>query len=294
MVEQETNYLSLFCRGLILNELSVHVLLLKGFAFGKIRNEGSKSKMKLNMRFPIPTLGFTQRPQKQFFKIIDDVISFTRLNTFLFSILNKRKSVFLLVYNNELHTNIPIYFVAKLFRIRVLTFVPEFYDKSVFDGSLFRKLKWYGFLLNFYYLNRISNKLIVFSNFLKDEYIKKGFGEANIIVQPNLTDFEYWFLKETEIKYLIGYSGTPSIKDGLYDLFRAIKLLINENLHVSLLVVGNSTFGSSLIPELKIECQKLGISEYVTFTGLVELPKVREYYSRVQNFSNYTSFDNPD
>jgi glycosyltransferase involved in cell wall biosynthesis len=160
-----------------------------------------------------------------------------------------------------------------------VTFIPEFYDKSVFSGSFFRRLKWYGFLINFSYLNKISNKLIVFSHFLKNEYIKRDFNESDIIIQPNLTDFEYWITKEAEIKYTIGYSGTPSVKDGLYDLFKAISLLKNKTFHVDLLVIGDSTFGNSLIPELKIECQKLGILEKVTFTGLVESSMVKKYLS---------------
>lgn len=272
------NYLNLFCRGLILNGCSIRVLLLKGFAFGSFKNEGSRQNV-TEYGVPYTYLSLTLRSQNQILKFFDEIISFSRLNAFLFSILNKRKSISLLIYNNELHSNIPIYLIAKLFRIRIISFVPEFYDKSVFDGSFFRKIKWYGFIINFYYLNKISNKLIVFSHFLKEEYIKQGFNGANIIIQPNLTDFEYWITKETKIKYMIGYSGTPSVKDGLYDLFRAIKLLQNEDFHVSLLVIGDSTFGKSLIPELKIECQKLGILVKVTFTGLVELSKVREYLS---------------
>ncbi len=46
-----------------------------------------------------------------------------------------------------------------------------------------------------------------------------GFNEQKIIVQPNLTDFDFWSSDNAEIKYTIGYSGAPYLKDGLLDLF---------------------------------------------------------------------------
>src|ERR1035437_5109279 len=271
-------YLSLFCRGLKLNGCSIKVLLLKGFAFGSYTNKSSKRNV-TNYGVPYTYLSSPKRPQNQILKIFDDLTSILHLIVFLISIFNQRKSTSFLIYNNEIQTNIPIYLIAKLFRIRIITFVPEFYDKSEFHGTFFRKLKWYGFLLNFNYLNRISNKLIICSHFLKEEYIKQGFHDANIIIQPNLTDFEYWETKNIEIKFTIGYSGTPYIKDGLNDLFKALSILQAEGIHLTLLVIGDSNFGQSLIPKLKEECSRLGISEKVYFTGLVESAMVKKYLS---------------
>lgn len=272
------NYLNLFCRGLILNGCSIRVLLLKGFAFGSCKNEGSRQNV-TEYGVPYTYLGFTQRPKFSFLKLFDDILSLLRLIIFLFSILNQRKSISLLVYNDEIQTNIPIHLFSRLFRIRKITFVPEFYDKSDFKGSLFKKIRWYGFILNYYYINKHSDKLIVFSHFLKDEYIKQGFERENIIVQPNLVDFEFWKTKGAKIKYTIGYCGTPSIKDGLHDLFKAVSLLQGENIHISLSVIGDSTFGTSLIPDLKIDCQRLGIQGKVTFSGLIDSKLVKQYLS---------------
>jgi len=140
-----------------------------------------------------------------------------------------------------------IHFIGRLLRIRIVRFVAEYIDKSQFNGSFFRKLKWYGFLLNFKYLNQNSDKLIVFSFFLRDEYIKMGYDEHDIIVQPNLTDFEFWLSGNTDIRYTIGYSGAPYLKDGLQDLFTALSLLRKEGMSVTLLVIGDATFGKSLI-----------------------------------------------
>jgi glycosyltransferase involved in cell wall biosynthesis len=271
-------YLNLLCRGLNINGCKIRVLLLKGFAFGHYKNYDSKNNI-TEYGIPYRYLGFTKRPKNILLKILEDLKSFLNLIAFLFSILNKRKSISLLVYTDEIQANILIYLMSLIFKIRVITFVAEYYDKSDFRSSIFRKLRWLGFIFNFNHLIKLSDKLVVFSHFLRDEYIKKGFNEANIIIQPNLTDFDYWITNDSKVKYTLGYSGTPTIKDGLYDLFKAINLLQNEGIHVSLLVIGDSAFGRSFIPELETECKKLGIEGKITFTGLVETSMVKQYLS---------------
>jgi len=133
--------------------------------------------------------------------------------------------------------------------------------------------------MNYKHLNTKSDKLLVFSHYLKNFYLGLGYDEKKILVQPNLTDFEFWKQGGTETRYTFGYSGAPYLKDGLNDLFQAISLLNGENLDISLLVIGDATFGKSLIPSLKEECAKLGINEKVYFTGLVELQQVKQFLS---------------
>jgi glycosyltransferase involved in cell wall biosynthesis len=269
-------YLNLFCHGLKLNGCFIRVLLLKGFAFGNYKYMGSRKNI-TDYGVPYTFLGFTQRPRNQFLKLTEEFFSLLRLLIFLFSLSGKRNSVTLLIFNSEIQSNLPIHQIARLFRIKVIKFVAEFIDKSQFKGSFFRRIKWYGFLLNFKYLNRNSDKLIVFSFFLKEEYIKMGFDEHKIIVQPNLTDFSFWLSENAKIKYTLGYSGAPYLKDGLLDLFNAVSFLQNEGINVTLLVIGDATFGKSLIPGLMNECRKLNISDKVTFTGLVDSSMVKEH-----------------
>ena len=271
-------YLNLFCRGLKSNGCSISMLLLKGYAFGNYTYNGPRKNVSED-GIPYTYLGFKQRPQNHLLKVFDEIISISRLIIFLLSLINKRKSINILVFNSEIQYNIPIYLIAKIFSIKTSKFVAEFIDKSEFSGSFFRKLKRYGFIFNFKYLNKMSDKLILFSFYLKNEYIKMGYDEKSIIVQPNLTDFEFWKPTKTEIKYTLGYSGAPYLKDGLFDLFKAISFLHDKNINVTLLVIGDAIFGESLIPMLKVECKRLGLSEKVTFTGLVESSLVKQYLS---------------
>jgi glycosyltransferase involved in cell wall biosynthesis len=112
-------------------------------------------------------------------------------------------------------------------------------------------------------------------------YLNRGISEDKIIVQPNLTDFDYWQIKE-EIKeeseeYTLGYCGTPTLKDGLNDLLQAVSELKNRKKRVTLLIIGDVTFGKSRIPDMIKFCESLNISELVTFTGLVSSENVKRY-----------------
>jgi glycosyltransferase involved in cell wall biosynthesis len=271
-------YLNLFCKGIKFNDFFIEVLLLKGFAFGNNIVTNKKKNITVD-GIPYRYLSATQRPKNSILKIANDVVSIFSIIINLLSRIPKRKNTTILAYCNELQFNLPIYLISKLIGIRIISFVPEYYDKSVFDGSIGRKLNWYGFLINFNFLNRLSYKLIVFSTFLKGLYIKKSYPESDIIIQPNLTDFDYWKIDNIELKYTLGYSGTPSMKDGLHDLFKSIEILRKRGVETNLLVIGDAIFGNSLIPQLKNECAKLGIIDLVTFTGLVKVEEVKEYLS---------------
>lgn len=275
------NYLNLFCKGLKFNGYNIKVLLLKGFAFGKFSTKHNRKNVTtdgITFRY----LGKLARPHNPFYKIVDEFFVHIKLIGLMFSLLPKRKTTSLLVYNNEVHTNFVIYTMASLFGIKIISFVPEYYSKDTFKGSFFRRIKWYGFLFNFTYLNKLSYKLIVFSHFLKDQYLNLGYKESNIIVQPNLTDFDFWETKHPVIKYTLGYSGTPGVENGLLDLFAAMSILKKEGINTTLSVIGDRLFGNSLIPELMEVCKDFDIAENVVFKGLVELDEVKKYLSECE------------
>lgn len=269
------NFLNLFCKGVKEQNFKIKVFLLKGFLFGNFTTSHKRINL-TDYNVPFIYLGYIKRPHNFFAKFVDEFLTFFNLLAKLFSLLKNRSNTIILIYNNELQSNIIIYLFCKIAGIKVVTFVPEFYGKYVFAGSFLRQLKWYGFLFNFYFLNKLSYKLIVFSFYLKEQYLNKGYKETDIIVQPNLTDFDYWEMQNSVKSYTIGYSGSPSIKDGLHDLFTAISILKKKAIHVNLLVIGDSPFGNSLIPDLKLVCKDLGIDDSISFTGLVELDVVKK------------------
>ncbi|MBP7507722.1 MAG: glycosyltransferase [Prolixibacteraceae bacterium] len=272
------SYLNLFCRGLKSHGQEIDVFLLKGFDFGNYKYDSLKENI-TEEGVHYTYLSSVQHPKNNFFKILDQILSLFHLTQLLFSLIKNRNTVRVLLYTSSLFFNIPIHLFSKITGIEIYKFVAEIIDISQFNRSLMGRLKRMGYMINFRFLNKLSDKLIVFSFYLKNEFVKMGFDENKIIVQPNLTDFNYWVNFNADIKYHIGYSGAPYKKDGLYDLLGAIKILKDTNLKIILLVVGDVTAGKSLIPGYKDECKKHGIEDQVTFTGLVKLEKVKEYLS---------------
>lgn len=270
------NYLNLFCKGLKENKKNISVWLLKGFAFGS-KKVNKRRKNISSDGISYIYLCAANRPLAMLNRIRDEMISFFRLIYYLLKLTNKRKSTSILLYNSELFFNITIFIISKLLRINIISFVSEFRDKSDYNTSFLRKLKWYGYLFNVYFLYRKSSQLIVFSSYLKELYIRQGVYPEKIIVQPNLTDFDIWRTDEKPIKYTLGYSGTPTIKDGIIDLFEAISVLRENNIEITLLLIGDRLFGESLIPKLKEIAKTLNIADLITFTGLVATEEVKYY-----------------
>jgi len=269
-------YLDLFCRGMLQAGYSVNVFLTRGHAFGE-NKERILRKNTTPEGIPYTYLGLSRRPSPPLFKLADDFLTFFRLLILLPKLVYKRKETKILVYHIDLIHSILIYLTASLFRIKVFTFVPEYFYKAQFKGFN-NKIKWFNFILTFDLCMPFSDGLIVFSSFLNDVFLKKGIDKNRIFIQPNLTDFEFWTPTGKMEEFTVGYSGSPGKKDGLPDLFRAVSLL-KDKFDINLLVVGDSTFGKSMIPALKTECEELGISTRVVFTGLVDYVKVKEYLS---------------
>jgi glycosyltransferase involved in cell wall biosynthesis len=101
-----------------------------------------------------------------------------------------------------------------------------------------------------------------------------------ILLIPNIIDlkeFERDSIKPyNETKITIGYAGTPTNKDGIQELFVSFSILARSNANIHLLIIGDTTTGSSVIPELLKFAKKLGIHDKTTFTGLVPFCSVPE------------------
>lgn len=273
------NYLNLFCRGITSSGSNIEVFILKGY-FLKGRKTDNRKRNVTDYGVNYTYLGFVNRSSNKIIKIIGDIYGFFSLGCLLLSLFKTRKRITVFAYNNEIQHSLPLNLYCRLTGIKIVTFVPEYYDISEFSGNLFRKLRWYGFLLNFHYVNRLSDKLIVFSNYIKNKYLEKKFPESKILVQPNLTDFDFWHKDEKNQTYAVGYSGTPYKKDGIEDLLSAIGILKKNNIDVNILIVGDVVNETSIIPSLAEFCEKLRIRQSVTFTGLVPIEDVRDWLNK--------------
>jgi glycosyltransferase involved in cell wall biosynthesis len=275
------NYLNLFCKGLANCGSETEVYILKGyFLRGKKTNDAKKNVTDYGVAYSY--LGFVNRSSKKIIKIIGDLYGLFSLNCLLLSLFTRRENIKIFAYNNEVPNSLLLNLYCKLARIKLVTFVPEYYDISEFSGNLFSRMRWKGFLLNFNYINRLSDKLIVFSSYIKNKYIERKFPENKIMIQPNLTDFDFWDKNEKNVSFTIGYCGAPYKKDGIGDLLKAVSLLKKKNIEVRALIVGDVMNEKSIIPSLAEYCEKLGIRETITFTGHVPIEDVRDWLNKCE------------
>ena len=273
------NYLNLFCKGLVSSGQEIEVYILKGYFLQGQRTDDSK-KNRTDYGVKYTYLSFIHRSSNNMVKVIGDLYGIISLTALLLSFFTKRKNITIFSYNNEPQHSILLNIYCRLTGINLITFVPEYYDKSVFAGNIFHKLRWYGFLLNFHYLNRLSDKLIVFSTYIRERYIQKQYRESRILVQPNLTDFDFWDMNKDEIIFTIGYSGTPYKKDGIEDLLASISILHKMNYKVNAVIIGDVVTEKSIIPSLKEYCRELQIEKSIMFTGHVPLEEVRNWLNK--------------
>ena len=275
-------YINLFCKGVKENGGEIKVYLFKGYV-NKDHKRKKNRKNTTNEGVNYTYQGFSNRPKKKILKVVEDILAIFRTTVLMLKIVVNKKNKTILVYSDEFLSNLPIYLLSKLFRIRLVSFVPEFYDKEELKKmGLINKIKWNLFLLNFSFLNKLSDKLIVFSTFLKKEYIIKGYNPDNILIQPNLTDLNEWHISNQPTEYTLGYAGIPSKKDGVSDLITSINLLKEKRVIVNALIIGDSWGNESYITELKALCVKLNISNQISFTGLVSRQAVKNYLSKCQ------------
>ncbi len=275
-------YVNLFCKGVKENAGKITVYLFKGHIY-KDHKKNKNRKNITDYGVQYTNLGFANRSQNKILKIIEDSLSILRTFGLMFMIFFKRKRVIILVYSNGLPFNIPVYFLSKLFRIEIVSFVPEFIEtEEIKKMNLFQKLMSYSFVINYNFLNKLSNKLIVFSSFLYSEFIEKGFDKRNIIIQPNLTEMSGWYNADKKVQFTIGYAGTPSKKDGIIDLIYAVKLLKERGKIINVLIVGDEINNESLIPYFQQKCKDFNIIDQIIFTGLVSQKQVKDYLNSCQ------------
>jgi glycosyltransferase involved in cell wall biosynthesis len=140
------------------------------------------------------------------------------------------------------------------------------------------QLKWLNFYFGMTYLVQYADKFIVLSDFIKNYLISKNIREENILILPNITDPEIFNVQNVKEhikgKITIGYSGTPTRKDGVVYLIESFAVLTKKYPDTHLLIIGDVINGNSIIPGLKENAANLGIADKVTFTGLVPFKDV--------------------
>lgn len=277
------NLLRLFSLSLSIMDSEIEVIIPTGNVYRnkvelKPKRKGCIEKVKYIH------LGFKEHPMNYIGKVLDIFFGLilTPIYLFISNISNSFDTI--VSYNTHVTRIIHLIIFKFIFKKKLLLILPEFYEKP--QKSILAILHWYDFYIGLRFLAKYADGFITVSNFLS-KYIKDDLKvDKPLYVMPNLTDPEVFLVKkETKFKpnkITIGYTGTPTRKDGVVDLIKSFALVNKAIKNTHLLIVGDVINGSSVIPDLRKLSIELGCSESVSFTGLVPFNKIPELLNSCQ------------
>jgi len=279
------NFVRNLARSLALNEdIDLEVIIPRGNFFANSTDIlTSRTGVSEGVRYRY--LGFKTHPKNISGAVLDNLFSNFFPFVFLLSQFFRKKTDVVIVYNTSLSWFLQFLLFRWISGRKLIVILPEFYKKPVKSWSA-QGFKWKDFYIGLKFLSVKADKVIALTTFMRRFISDQGFEEKNIFVLPNVTDVS--FFKTQDIppyrpgEFTIGYCGTPTFKDGIDDLLISFAELCKTRNDVHLLIIGDATFGKSLIPELTLKAEQLGINKMVSFTGLVSLNEVVGYLNACQ------------
>lgn len=121
---------------------------------------------------------------------------------------------------------------------------------------------------------------------VRDELVRRGVKSSAISLMPNSVDTDTFApmpvfeplrrkLGLADTTTVVGYTGSLVAYEGLDDLLDAIRIVLDEGLDVTAVIVGDGV----QLPELKRRAVELGIADNVKFTGRVPAEEIPNYVS---------------
>ncbi len=199
-----------------------------------------------------------QRPKKYIGKFMDTLKSFYRSSKYL---IKNRKSIdVLFLYSPDIHYNIHLYLLARLFSIPIII------EQTELKSSQY----WQYKKSIFYYLNKFDEKyshffakhITVNSTRLQQYYIKQ-YGNDRVHLLMNTIDATRFGQVVPKVKGCIGYIGSFGVKDGLLLIIEAFAKARKEHQFITLKLMGFCENPKNILELIK----KLGLENCVELTG---------------------------
>lgn len=279
------NYLRNFALSIALQEgNNVNVILPTGNYYGNSSDlNTSRAGSVENVTYQ--HLCYVEHPKNYLGKFLDNICGCLLPIAYFIKERIRNKVDVIIIYNTTFTRTLTFLLIKFIIGKKLIIILPEYYEKPANTYSLAR-LKWLNFYFGMSNLVQYADKFIVLSDFLKNYLIAKNICEENILILPNITDPEIFKVhnatEHIKDKITIGYSGTPTRKDGIVDLIESFAILTKKHANIHLLIIGDVVGGKTVIPELRKNTEQLGISDQVTFTGLVPFKEVPQLLNSCQ------------
>jgi glycosyltransferase involved in cell wall biosynthesis len=218
-------------------------------------------------------LGFIYHPKNLIGKLFDFFLGFILPIFYLLLRSLQNKLDIIIIYNPRMISTISYLITKFLLRKKLIIILPEFYEKPKSNSTSLSLIKWYSFIISTKYLIQYADKFIVLTTYLKQFLNNRFRSPKDILIMPNLTDPRRFDINNVK-PYMpecttIGYVGTPTRKDGVWDLIKSFGILHKKYPKTHLLIIGDITNGNTIIPELEKYASESGLNDNsLTFTGL--------------------------
>lgn len=167
------------------------------------------------------------------------------------------------------------------------------------DAHWISKKKWITFSWFIQYIEHINitkaNYIVVVSQTLKDELIKRNVAAHKILVNPNGVDTDLFNPHKTENerrllrtklgidnRFVFGFVGTFSVWHGINILAQAIPLVIKQNSNAHFLLIGDGPL------KVWLQEQLHNYQDHVTFPGLMAHEYIPGYLAGCDAFLSPT------
>jgi glycosyltransferase involved in cell wall biosynthesis len=279
------NFFRYFAIGLSNQNHDIEVILPTGNYYGNnIDCDKSKEGIIDGVRFK--HLCFTNHPKNFFGKIVDNLCGLFLPVLYLIKKTLKRDLDIIIIGDSYFLKTLIMVIIKAVLGKELVIILPEFYEKPETMFPSLSLIYWYSFYFGMKFVIKYADGFIVLTHFMK-EYIRKEIKcNKDILIVPNLTDpgnFERQNIRPfIEDKITIGYTGTPTQKDGILDLIKSFSVISRNHNNLHLLIIGDLTNGKTIVPALKEYANTLGITEQISFTGLVSHTRIPDLLNSCQ------------
>jgi glycosyltransferase involved in cell wall biosynthesis len=279
------NFSRYFTSGLRSQNNIIEAILPTGNFYGDKIDCNKTRTGKIN-GVPYKHLCFINHPKNYFGKLLDNICGIVLPAFYLIKKAQKNELDIIMISDSNFFKTLLFISLKKILRKKLVIILPEFYEKPNSRIFSLSSINWYSFYFGLRYIAKYADGYIVLTHYL-EKYLRGVLNSRKeILIIPNITDpikFERLNVKPfIEDKITIGYTGTPTEKDGIHDLIKSFSIINKKYRHTHLLIIGDLTNGKSLIPTLKEYASSLGVNENISFTGLVSHTQIPDLLNSCQ------------
>jgi glycosyltransferase involved in cell wall biosynthesis len=251
------------------------------------RGQGNSKDIINHKRFGIEKgiqykyFGWRIRPKNTILKILDSI--FSNIGVLCTMVTRKIQGNvdIIMVYNHSGILNFLPLLMSKILGIYSTAYVSDWLNRKASFPKWHQQTKWYDFLLRMRIINMWFDGLLMPSHFLYNFYIEKGVIPSKMLILPTVVELPHMNIQQ-DIQYQkrkktrIGFCGKPTWTNGGELLIHIFKKVQEKNISTELLIMGDRIDDPNLLPSLKELSRELGISDNVTFTGMIPYERVSQ------------------